>query len=39
MLGEEYTLEYLPLFDEKLAERLAIRPIMGNLFSPRVKAK
>ena len=29
MLGEEYTLEYLPLFDEELAE--AVRYIAQNL--------
>ena len=32
MLGEEYTLEYLPLFDEELAS--AVRYIAQNLRNP-----
>ena len=37
MLGEEYTLEYLPLFDEELSE--AVRYISVELRSPDAAAR
>ena len=37
MLGEEYTLEYLPLFDEELAA--AVRYIAIELANPDAAAK
>ena len=37
MLGEEYTLEYLPLFDEELSE--AVRYISVELRNPDAAAR